>query len=145
MTEIVYNRNGISFDIDAIATDLNGKADVDLSNVNNSGNTLMAKASMPSVTYDNLTLGANGTQYTAPANGWYTLRGDGNSSYTHAFMTNINNGLCSGYTTGSNGNANVHVYMAAQKGQKVQVDYSDISTVHWFRFVYAKGSESEAS
>lgn len=29
MGEIVYNKNGIPFDIDAIATDLNGKMDVD--------------------------------------------------------------------------------------------------------------------
>ena len=33
MSEIVTNKNGVEFDIDAIATDLNGKADVDLSNV----------------------------------------------------------------------------------------------------------------
>lgn len=29
MTDIVYNKNGIPFDIDAIATDLNGKMDTD--------------------------------------------------------------------------------------------------------------------
>ena len=29
MTDIVYNKNGIPFDIDAIATDLNGKMDKD--------------------------------------------------------------------------------------------------------------------
>ena len=29
MSEIVYNKNGVAFDIDAIATDLNGKMDVD--------------------------------------------------------------------------------------------------------------------
>ena len=32
MTDIVYNKNGIPFDIDAIATDVNGKADRDLNN-----------------------------------------------------------------------------------------------------------------
>jgi hypothetical protein len=32
MTQIVYNKNGVAFDIDAIATDLNGKADKDLLN-----------------------------------------------------------------------------------------------------------------
>lgn len=32
MTQIVYNKNGIAFDIDAIATDINGKADKDLLN-----------------------------------------------------------------------------------------------------------------
>lgn len=32
MTQIVYNKNGIPFDIDAIATDINGKADKDLLN-----------------------------------------------------------------------------------------------------------------
>lgn len=36
MTDIVYNKNGVAFDIDAIATDLNGKADTDLTNVTNS-------------------------------------------------------------------------------------------------------------
>lgn len=29
MTDIVYNKNGVAFDIDAIATDLNGKMDRD--------------------------------------------------------------------------------------------------------------------
>jgi hypothetical protein len=32
MTQIVYNKNGVAFDIDAIATDINGKADKDLLN-----------------------------------------------------------------------------------------------------------------
>ena len=34
MTNIVYNKNGVAFDIDAIATDLNGKLDRDLTNIN---------------------------------------------------------------------------------------------------------------
>jgi hypothetical protein len=33
MTDIVYNKNGVPFDIDALATDVNGKADRDLVNV----------------------------------------------------------------------------------------------------------------
>ena len=37
MPTTVTNKDGIEFDIDAIATDLNGKADVDLTNVNDSG------------------------------------------------------------------------------------------------------------
>ena len=32
MTDTVYNKNGIPFDIDALATDVNGKADRDLVN-----------------------------------------------------------------------------------------------------------------
>ena len=32
MTEIVQNKNGVSFDIDALVTDVNGKADKDLTN-----------------------------------------------------------------------------------------------------------------
>lgn len=32
MTDIVYNKNGVPFDIDAIATDLNGKMDTDGTN-----------------------------------------------------------------------------------------------------------------
>lgn len=104
----------------------NGKVDLDSS------------WGFPSNSFDTLTLGASGTQYTAPDDGWYTLRADGNSSYTHAFITNTSNGLCSGYTTGSNGNSNVHVFIPAKKGQTVKVEYSDITTTHWFRFVYAQ-------
>lgn len=33
MTNIVYNKNGIPFDIDAIATDVNGKLDTDMTNI----------------------------------------------------------------------------------------------------------------
>lgn len=32
MTDIVYNKNGVPFDIDALVTDVNGKADTDLTN-----------------------------------------------------------------------------------------------------------------
>lgn len=34
MAEEVKNKNGVEFDIDAIVTDLNGKADKDLANIN---------------------------------------------------------------------------------------------------------------
>jgi hypothetical protein len=66
-------KTSIEVDIDEIVTDLNGKADVDLSNVNVSGTSLASSWSMPSSRYINLTLGASGTTYTAPANGWVQL------------------------------------------------------------------------
>ena len=59
--------------IDNIATDLNGKADVDLTNVvgamSSSSKEYFSKIGMPSSTSTLLTLGASGTTYTAPTNG----------------------------------------------------------------------------
>jgi len=71
----VYNKNGVPFDIDNIATDLNGKADVDLTNVNETGTSKIANCAMPD--YSNpttITVGASGTNYTAPSNGLYVFK-----------------------------------------------------------------------
>lgn len=47
MTNIVKNKNGIKFDIDAIATDLNGKMDRDCLNRSDAGSGVMANMAMP--------------------------------------------------------------------------------------------------
>ena len=49
-------------------------ADVDLSNISDTGKIAIAHNAMPSNTYEDLTFGASGTTYTAPADGYFYLQ-----------------------------------------------------------------------
>lgn len=141
--QLITNKDGIPFDIDAIITDLNGKADTDLLNVSDTGNIQMAKASMPSNKYVNLTLGASGTFYTAPANGWFLLRKDATGVNQELRLTNNSNELV-GYTVATGGLA-LGAIVPVKKGDVVNVYYSAEGTLEFFRFIYAVGSENEVS
>ena len=133
----VTNKNGIEFDIDDIATDLNGKADVDLTNVNDSGTSKGAGWAMPSDTYENLTVGSAGTSYTAPANGYAVAQASiGSDGYII-----LTNGKIVSISQHVGGNA---VYIPVRKGQSFVLNYLGVSTWTKFIFVYASGSESEA-
>lgn len=91
---------------------------------------------MPSSKYIDLTLGASGTTYTAPANGWFTFYG----------INGVNNGLVqmicnsaafmsrSSYTGNS-----IAVSCPCPKGTSVEINYDGIQSTAWFRFVYAEG------
>ena len=145
-------RTDIQVDIDEIATDLNGKADVDLTNINNTGTSTGAGWAMPSATYEDLTLGASGTAYTAPANGWYFLRkskaaGDYNQKYL-MFWVQCGDPLSVKYVVQVQSNAENDysaIIAPVQKGDVCSVAYSFTGTTDYFRFIYAEGSESEAS
>ena len=47
------------------------KLDTDLGNINQKGVNAITNIAMPSSKYDSITGGASGTQYTAPADGYY--------------------------------------------------------------------------
>ena len=138
----------IEVDIDEIATDLNGKADIDFTNVNNSGSSRGASWAMPSSTYKDLTIGASGTEYTAPANGWVRV------AATHANNSNwgglqieasdsLNRAMCGFRTTTSLSNQGEWFTLPLYAGQKFKITFNEF-TISIIRFIYAKGSESEA-
>ena len=91
---------------------------------------------MPSSKYIDLTLGASGTTYTAPVNGWFTFYG----------INGVNNGLVqmicnstsfmsrSSYTGNS-----ITVSCPCPKGTSMEIIYDCIQSTNWFRFVYAEG------
>lgn len=135
-------KTSIEVDIDEIAADLNGKADVDLTNVNNSGTSKVAGWAMPSVTYTNLTLGASGSTYTAPANGWFAIFGynGGSNYYVEMKANNVIFSNRSGYS----GN-DIGLSCPVIKGANMTLRYDGFNSVSYFRFIYDKGSESEAS
>lgn len=138
---MVDSTNLPEVDINAIATDLNNKMDRDCLNASDTGNIQMAKASMPSNTYIDLTLGASGSTYTAPADGFITIckTANGNQYIT---LRNITNGLYN-FSSGISTNW-VACSIPCKKSDKIYVEYTTGGNTNKFRFVYAQGSESEA-
>lgn len=134
-------KTDIEVDIDEIATDLNGKADVDLTNVNNQGKILMSRMGMPSSTYTDLTLGASGSTYTAPANGFVTISKKTNNTNQYLY---IHGKLwIQGFANPST--YSLELFCPVNKGEQFTIEYTAGGAVERFRFYYAVGSESEAS
>lgn len=93
---------------------------------------------MPSDKYIDLTLGASGTEYTAPANGWFSLRKVTNGTNQSLNLVNMDSGMVIDCYAPYN-NQYMGVIMPAQKGQKVMSQYTAGGAVQWFRFIYAEG------
>ena len=121
---------------------IDGKADTDLSNATDNGKILMSSMGMPSETYIDLTLGASGSTYTAPANGWFTLSKKTNGTNQHIF---IKGSLIGSELKAPNSGSGLTVFLPVQKGDSVRVGYTAGGNTGYFRFIYAVGSESEAS
>ena len=143
-TITVASDGTINVNIDQIATDLNGKADVDLTNVNNAGTSKGAGWAMPSDTYVDLTLGASGTTYTAPANGYFRCRHRPSSNGGGLTMQiKKNNVIIYETIMKTVGNAIVADILPVKKGA-ILTFYYDSGKDTAIRFIYAQGSESEA-
>ena len=96
--------------------------------------------SMPSFRYIDLTLGASGTSYTAPANGWVYIAKVGGSSNAYVNLTNMENGL--GLIVHVPASSNVcKCFIPVKKGDVFKVEYTASGT-HTFRFIYAEGENS---
>lgn len=136
MTNIVYNKNGVPFDIDSIATDLNGKLDVDITNASATGQNNIATLSTPSSSYTNLTLGTSGASYTADKTGYVFLRGQ--SSVADGYIA-----LTQGNLTCSNRSMEkyvVDVVMPIAKGKTFNAYYDGTLSNVTFRLVWAEGA-----
>ena len=138
-------KTDIQVDIDEIATDLNDKADVDLTNTTNQAKILMSGMAMPSNKYINLTLGASGATYTAPANGYifWTQRLPANNGMWVLVNDNQNQYIY-GKSLNSSTTSATTIFLPVMKGYRWSANYTG-GTVEHYRFIYAQGSESEAS
>ena len=126
----------------------NGKADIDLENVpSNIGNTaksFFGGLGMPSHTYDNLTLLASGNTYTAPANGYFYVKKFAGGTGKYISIMNTSTGLAIEAQPTASGNAG-NIYLPVKKDDVVQISYNVTGNTDHFMFIYAVGSESEAS
>ncbi len=89
----------------------------------------------PSGRYDNLTLGASGTNYTAPANGYVLLSrySTAQSQYCQLLGSGVSPTM---YSFGADGLCTV--YLPIRKGQNFIANYTT-PTKDLFRFIYAEG------
>lgn len=91
---------------------------------------------MPSNKYVNLTLGASGDSYTAPANGWLCLRTVKSTAGFTAFASSSGLGVES--RTAINGTA-CTLYIPCKKGDTIGCLYDGVNTEIDFKFIYAVG------
>lgn len=128
----------IEVDIDEVMTDLNGKVDVDMSNVNASGKSLISGLPMPSNRYTDLTLGASGSTYTAPANGWFAVSKTSGGTGKYIGLLNTTSDI--GVETYPNANTNnAKLIIPIKKNDVLRVTYSLTGATNYFKFIYAEG------
>ena len=91
---------------------------------------------MPTNEYINLTVGASGTTYTAPANGYYQCYIGGSSGNKWLKLSTTGGYLQeAGFSTSNN----IGFTIPIQKGQILYVSYSGTLTAKSLRFFYAQG------
>lgn len=107
-----------------------------LTRVADLSNSYISGLSMPSDKYINLPLGASGSTYTAPANGWFHINGGSKSGNK---WVNISNDIGSMASTSISGVYNAKVLYPVRKGDIVTVSYTLDTDNMIFKFIYAEG------
>lgn len=121
-----------------------GKLTQEVANLIPNNSDLISGYSMPSDRYVDLELGASGTTYTAPANGWFLVSKNINSGqYIKIYNLPANSakvmiGACA---SSSFANFNQVIGVPVKKGDRAQVTYTASGTTNWLRFVYAEGEK----
>ena len=120
--------------------DLSGKADVDASNFNTAGKSLISGLGMPSDNYDDLTRGASGATYTAPANGYVycQCRPSSNGGGFNLETLDSSNNTLVKVMQKSPANAVIGGTIPVLKNQTFRI-YYDSATDSLIRFIYAEG------
>lgn len=110
-----------------------------LTNLTAQGKSLVSGLGMPSNRYIDLTLGASGSTYTAPANGWFFVR-KVSTGVQVIYFTNTTNGMTSSCYS-SNSGEYLDSIIPVVKEQSVVCEYNTGGTTQFFRFIYAEGAE----
>ena len=129
-----------------IATGIDYKANTDLSNLSEAGEKHFLNKSnkseisgwgMPSNKYIDLTLGASGSRYTAPANGYFQL-----AVLSGKSIQFYNTTKASFWKASVSGGIAFAETMECTAGDEIDC-YYEYTTFRWFRFYYAEGSKGE--
>ena len=98
----------------------------------------VAGLAMPSDKYIDLTLGATGTTYTAPANGWFVV--SKRSTKTNEILELSLTATKFGFKYASTGAQGCFVSCPVKKGDKIACGYTTTGATQFFRFIYAEGA-----
>lgn len=121
------------------ASSLQSKATVDMDNLSTAGKAEVAGLAMPSNKYIDLTLGASGSQYTAPANGWVFFSYTTKTSDRYIALENLSAscGITSwcpiGYDNG------LGIVLPVLKQDIFRTNYTADGSVKSLKFYYAQG------
>lgn len=91
--------------------------------------------SMPSSRYIDLTLGASGATYTAPANGWFNIAK--RSGGTNQYLSLVSGGL--NVTVYYDSGMVARNFIPCKKGNTITVNYNMTGNTESFKFIYAEG------
>lgn len=128
----------VEIDINKVYEDMNLKANTNLLNLTAEGKSLASGFGMPAGRYIDLTLGASGAIYTAPANGWVVLSKKTSATNQYVFLSQSPNQTsiqCWCPLSGQYAQA----YIPVIKGCKFTAKYSAGGDTEHFRFIYAEG------
>lgn len=114
-------------------------ANSNASNFSPAGRSYLSGLGMPSNKYIDLTLGASGTKYTAPANGYFMLRKK-SSTNTRQFLSFNSDGFNVTNETYLLGAAVGNIFPCI-KGREVEIGYTLGGETLIFRFYYAQGDQ----
>lgn len=114
-------------------------ADSDLSNLTSTGKAKVSNLAMPSNTYIDVALGASGSTYTAPADGYFFMLKGGTAINQNLIIQNSSSG-----TIRVEGNAtaigtSVGLCVPARKNDTILYIYSLAGPTYYVRFIYAQG------
>lgn len=116
-------------------------ANSNASNFSQAGRSYLAGLGMPSGRYIDLTLGASGSTYTAPANGTFYFRKRSTAAGQYISLANPSNETYEEYFS-SNSNQDFGISMNVLKGVAINANYTFGGTTHEFKFVYAEGEQN---
>lgn len=121
----------------AIDLDSADKADIDLSNISQVGTTAIAHFGKPSSRNIDLTLGASGSTYVAPADGYFSLDKKSSGSNQYAFMSA---NYCAVADASLYNNYVTALTIPVSKGTECYVEYTLGGATNYFKFIYAEGA-----
>lgn len=101
---------------------------------------VIASYAMPSNKYIDLTLGASGATYTAPASGYVAIAKRPSAANQYCYLENQTADFSfGGYATVSGYDTNI--FLPVSKGDIFAVNYNMAGQTTYFKFIYAKGDK----
>ena len=139
--KVKFGDEGANVDLSNLSTTgqakFDEKVDLNASNLNTQGKSYVSGLGMPSNKYIDLTLGASGSTYTAPANGYFCLaKTVGVGQYIAMYGTGGQRVITApGVLIEATGT------LPVKKDDTIQISYTGTGAVTVFRFIYAEGSK----